>query len=323
MSTGRRAGRSGGCSRRGGWCCSVPAPGCSSWWCPPLSGGFRGEVIAVSTDDVEVSGVRSASSIADRGRRHRPGGGLGARRPQLGGVVIDAAHKGAHGLVVLTGCGDSDDDNRTVVNLARAYGVRAVGPDALGPDQHRCRGRTERQPCPDAPGRGGRHVLPVRGHRRLPAQLRAGPRSRAVLVPVHRRLRRRDRQRRDAVLGGRRRHPGLSAVAGLDRQPAQVLPDRPPPGPPQAGDRVRSGAGRPGRPLRRTGWARARRGGGDRRPVPPERCDRDAPTARDDRRRPGGGPAAAADRTAGAADHQLRRAGPADGGHRRGGRTAC
>ena len=51
---------------------------------------------------------------------------------QLGGVVIDAAHKGAHGLVVLTGGADGAHDNRTVVNLARAYGVRAVGPDALG-----------------------------------------------------------------------------------------------------------------------------------------------------------------------------------------------
>ena len=34
-------------------------------------------------------------------------------------------------------------------------------------------------------------------------------------------------------------------------------------------------------------------------------------------------PAAAADRTAGAADHQLRHPGPADGGHRRGGRTGA
>jgi len=96
-----------------------------------LSGGFRGEVIAVSTDGVEVSGVRSAPSIAavegaiDLAVVSVP-------TAQLGGVVIDAAHKGAHGLVVLTGGADGAHDNRTVVNLARAYGVRAVGPDALG-----------------------------------------------------------------------------------------------------------------------------------------------------------------------------------------------
>ena len=47
-------------------------------------------------------------------------------------MVIDAAHKGAHGLVLLTGAASAVHDNKTVVNLARAYGVRAVGPDALG-----------------------------------------------------------------------------------------------------------------------------------------------------------------------------------------------
>jgi len=78
-----------------------------------------------------VSGVRSAPSIA------AVDGAIdlavvSVATTQLGGVVIDAAHKGAHGLVVLTGSSHSDDDNRTVVNLARAYGVRAVGPDALG-----------------------------------------------------------------------------------------------------------------------------------------------------------------------------------------------
>ena len=96
-----------------------------------VRGGFRGEVIAVSTDDCPVSGVPSASSIAT------VDGSIdlavvSVPTAELGGVVIDAAHKGAHGLVVLTGGGDGGHDNRTVVNLARAYGVRAVGPDALG-----------------------------------------------------------------------------------------------------------------------------------------------------------------------------------------------
>ncbi len=50
----------------------------------------------------------------------------------LGGAVIDAAHKGAHGMVVLAGSDIGPDDNDTVVTLARAYGIRALGPDALG-----------------------------------------------------------------------------------------------------------------------------------------------------------------------------------------------
>lgn len=95
-----------------------------------ISGGFRGEVIAVSTDQVPVSGVRTASSIAtiegsiDLVLVSIP-------TTELGAVVIDAAHKGANAMVVLTGR-DSAHDNRTVVNLARAYGIRALGPDALG-----------------------------------------------------------------------------------------------------------------------------------------------------------------------------------------------
>ena len=51
---------------------------------------------------------------------------------QLGAVVIDAAHKGAHGMVVLTGTDYAAGDNLKIINLARAYGVRALGPDALG-----------------------------------------------------------------------------------------------------------------------------------------------------------------------------------------------
>ncbi len=96
-----------------------------------VRGGFRGEVIAVSNDDVAVTGVPTASSIATV-----PGqidlALLAIPTRDLGGAVIDTAHKGAHGLVVLTGTGSDGGDNRTVVNLARAYGVRAIGPDALG-----------------------------------------------------------------------------------------------------------------------------------------------------------------------------------------------
>ncbi len=96
-----------------------------------LSGGFRGQVTAVSTDHREVSGVRTASSIATIDGRIDLAV-VSIPTSDMGAVVIDAAHKGAHAMVVLTGSDAGATDNRTIVNLARAYGVRALGPDALG-----------------------------------------------------------------------------------------------------------------------------------------------------------------------------------------------
>ncbi len=96
-----------------------------------IEGGFRGDMTAVSTDDVEVAGVRTASSLATvPGRIDLAMVSVPTR--ELGGVVIDAAHKGAHAMVVLTGTDSPVESARTVVNLARAYGIRALGPDALG-----------------------------------------------------------------------------------------------------------------------------------------------------------------------------------------------
>ncbi len=96
-----------------------------------LRGGFRGEIIAVSTDDIPVSGVPMSSSIATiEGRIDLVV--VSIPTAAMGAVVIDAAHKGAHAMVVLTGTDYQANDNRTVVNLARAYGIRALGPDALG-----------------------------------------------------------------------------------------------------------------------------------------------------------------------------------------------
>ena len=258
-----------------------------------LSGGFRGEVIAVSTDDVEVSGVRSAPSIAavegaiDLAVVSVP-------TAQLGGVVIDAAHKGAHGLVVLTGGADGAHDNRTVVNLARAYGVRAVGPDALGLINTDYEVGLNASPAP----------MPRQGVVGLFCQ------SAAIGVSLLNYARKQDLGLSSFLSTGDfadvtgndvmqyweddDRHRGVPAVAGLDRQPAQVLPDRAPPGPAQAGGGLLSGAGRSGRPLRRPRWSGTCRGSGGRRTVPAERRDRDAPEAGDDRRRRRPGPAAAA-----------------------------
>ena len=96
-----------------------------------LRGGFRGEVIAVPTDGCEIVGTSNATSIgALPGRLDLAI--VSVPTSQLGAVVIDAAHKGAHGIVVLTGTDYAAGDNHQIINLARAYGIRALGPDALG-----------------------------------------------------------------------------------------------------------------------------------------------------------------------------------------------
>jgi acyl-CoA synthetase (NDP forming)/RimJ/RimL family protein N-acetyltransferase len=94
-------------------------------------GGFNGDVVAVSNDESPIAGASSAASIAAV-----PGmvdlAIVSIPTNQLGAVVIDAAHKGAHGIVVLTGTDYAAGDNLKIINLARAYGIRALGPDALG-----------------------------------------------------------------------------------------------------------------------------------------------------------------------------------------------
>ena len=96
-----------------------------------LRGGFRGEILAVSSDDHPVAGVPTAATLADiEGRVDLAVVSVPTR--DLAAVVIDVAHRGAHGMVVLTGTDFRVGDNRTIINLARAYGVRALGPDALG-----------------------------------------------------------------------------------------------------------------------------------------------------------------------------------------------
>ena len=96
-----------------------------------LRGEFSGEVTAVSIDGAAVGGVANAASIAAV-----PGDLdlviVSVPTNQLGGVVIETAYKGAHGMVVLTGTDYAAGDNLKIINLARAYGIRALGPDALG-----------------------------------------------------------------------------------------------------------------------------------------------------------------------------------------------
>ncbi len=96
-----------------------------------LRGGYRGEVVAVSNDDREVVGVPTAPTLSEvTGRLDLAL--VSAPTSELGSVVIDVAHRGAHAIVVLTGTDFTPSDNQTIINVARAYGVRALGPDALG-----------------------------------------------------------------------------------------------------------------------------------------------------------------------------------------------
>ena len=96
-----------------------------------LRGGFDGEVVAVCSDGCPAEGVPNVRTLAEvPGRLDLAL--VSVPTADLAEVVIDVAHLGAHGIVVLTGQGVGPEDNLTVINLARAYGIRALGPDALG-----------------------------------------------------------------------------------------------------------------------------------------------------------------------------------------------
>ncbi len=91
------------------------------------TGGFAGEVIAVrpSREPFAQAGSREFRGRVDLALASVDGA-------DLADIVIDAAHRGARGVVLLTGTDFDRRDNVALVNLARAYGVRALGPDALG-----------------------------------------------------------------------------------------------------------------------------------------------------------------------------------------------
>ncbi len=125
------------------------------------------------------------------------------------------------------------------------------------------RGQPRHRPGRDVrgpPSRGGNGRPGVSVHRRH--RLRAGgapvPAGRGDLLPgLLRRQRRRVRHRHAAVVGVRRGDEAGRAVHGIDREPAQVRPHRPPRGPHHAGaDRGRGpvrGGRAPGRGPRQEG----------------------------------------------------------------------
>lgn len=97
-----------------------------------LSGGYHGTIIAVPSDGKPVNGVTNAASIADV-VEDIDVVILAVPYDQVPTAVIEAAHRRAFGLVVMhNGEFFAGPANRSVVALVRAYGLRALGPDALG-----------------------------------------------------------------------------------------------------------------------------------------------------------------------------------------------
>ena len=174
-------------------------------------------------------------------------------------VVLDCAAKGVHGLVVISsGFAETGEEGRQrqrrLVGLSRSYGLRLIGPNALGIIN------TDPAVSINASLAG---LMPPRGRAGFFCQSGAlgsailekvnNRGSRALDVRQRRQPGRRVRQRPAAVLGGGRLHRGRDDVPRVDRQPAQVLPDRPPGLAAQADHR---GAVRPDHPGRADGARR-------------------------------------------------------------------
>ncbi len=160
-------------------------------------------------------------------------------------------------------------------------------------------------------GRAGL-LLPVRRARLGDPGEGQQPRPGPLDVRQRRQPRRRLRQRPAAVLGGGRRHRGRAALPRVDRQPAQVLPDRPPGLAAQADHRGAVRAAPPRACRWATPSARSRR---RRQAVDAmfRQAGRDPGrhAGGDVRRRPAARPPAAAARAPGRDRRQLRRARPA------------
>ena len=151
---------------------------------------------------------RSATSPTTSTSRSSP---CPPRRSQ--DVVLDCAAKGVHGLVVVSaGFAETGEEGRKrqrrLVGLSRSYGLRLIGPNALGMINTAAESRMNASLSPVMPAaRPGRLLLPVRraGH----GDPGEGPPSRAGPVDLRQRRqpRRRLGQRPAAVLGGGRRPP--------------------------------------------------------------------------------------------------------------------
>lgn len=101
-----------------------------------VAAGFTGHVYAVNPGADEIAGVRAYPAVADI-----PGtvdlAVVAVPADQVSPVVLDCAHKGVHGLVVVSaGFAETGPQGRErqaeLVRMARAYGMRVVGPNSFG-----------------------------------------------------------------------------------------------------------------------------------------------------------------------------------------------
>lgn len=96
-----------------------------------LDGGFRGKITAVPADGKPVNGVPVAASVVEvEGDIDVVVAAVGAN--DLPELTVQTAAKKAFGMVVLHSGEFGGDRNRDLVALVRSYGLRALGPDALG-----------------------------------------------------------------------------------------------------------------------------------------------------------------------------------------------
>lgn len=97
---------------------------------------FTGPVYPVNSESVAIQGVRAYPSVTDIPDAVDLAV-VAVPAPGVAEVMRACRDKGVHGLVVVTaGFADADDDGasaqRTLVSLARASGMRVLGPNCLG-----------------------------------------------------------------------------------------------------------------------------------------------------------------------------------------------
>ncbi len=252
-------------------------------------GGYSGRVYAVNPAADAVAGMPAYKNVQGRPgpgrprRRRRPG-----RRGPRGGARLrrQGRARPGRGLERLR-----RDRARGTPAAAAAGGAGPVVRAAAGRtelsrgDQHRLRRLAQRVAVAgDAATRPGRLLLPVRcAGGGDPGDGRT-PRARPLDVRECRQPRRRVGQRPAPVLAGGRRDRGRAALPGVDRQPAQVLPDRPPGRPGQARRRGEVRPGHPGCAGRARGSDDGGAAGRGRRDVPSGRGDPGGDARRDVRR---------------------------------------
>ena len=218
-----------------------------------VTGNFTGRVYAVNPSSEAVSGLPAYASVNDI-PDDVDVAIVAVPAEAVQDVVLDCAAKGVHGLVVISsGFAETGEEGRQRQR-------RLVGPRPLlraAPDRPELPRRHQHRPgdlaqrlalVADAARWPGRLLLPVRRAGLGDPREGQQPWPRPLHVRQRRQPRRRLRQRPPAVLGGGRRHRGGAALPRVDRQPAQVLPDRPPGLAAQADHRGAVRPHHPGRP---------------------------------------------------------------------------